>query len=85
MGWSTSGEWEAGVRLAESLIERVKALKNVKRICDLGCGNGYIAGQLALLGYEVVGVDASESGIRTASLNHPQATFINAFIDETLR
>ena len=82
---SQAANGDAGVRLAESIINRVTALKNIKRICDLGCGNGYISGRLALLGYEVVGVDASESGIRTARINNPQANFINAFIDETLR
>lgn len=82
---SQAANGSAGVRLAESIIKRVEALENVNSICDLGCGNGYISGRLALLGYEVVGIDASESGIRTASINHPQASFINAFIDENLR
>jgi SAM-dependent methyltransferase len=85
--WQTSAaaNGEFGVRLAEMILSRVKALKNVERICDLGCGNGYISGRLALLGYEVVGVDASESGIRAARDNYPQARFINAFIDGTVR
>jgi 2-polyprenyl-3-methyl-5-hydroxy-6-metoxy-1,4-benzoquinol methylase len=85
--WEVDGaaNGEAGVRLARTIIERVKSLKDVQRICDLGCGNGYVTGRLAMLGYDVVGVDASESGIRTASNGYPQARFINALIDETLR
>jgi 2-polyprenyl-3-methyl-5-hydroxy-6-metoxy-1,4-benzoquinol methylase len=76
---------ESGVGLADAIIKRVTALDNVKSICDLGCGNGYIAGRLAALGYYVVGIDASESGIRTASEHYPRARFISAFIDEGLR
>lgn len=36
------------------------------RLFDLGCGNGSIANQLSGLGYQVTGVDPSESGIRQA-------------------
>ena len=85
--WRSSGaaDGESGVGLAEALIGRIAELENVKRICDLGCGNGYIAGRLAGLGYEVVGVDASEGGTRIASESHPQARFICAVIDKSLR
>jgi 2-polyprenyl-3-methyl-5-hydroxy-6-metoxy-1,4-benzoquinol methylase len=85
--WNLSGapaNGDAGARLADSIIKRVTALENIKRICDLGCGNGYITGRLALLGYEVVGVDASESGIRAASNNYPKVKFVHAFIDKSL-
>lgn len=81
---SAPANGEAGARLAQSIIKRVTALENIRRICDLGCGNGYITGRLAQLGYEVLGVDASESGIRAASANFPQAKFMNALIDESL-
>lgn len=80
-----AGNGESGIGLAKTIIKRVTALEGVKRICDLGCGNGYITGRLAALGYEVVGIDASESGTRIASENYPQARFICAHIDEGLR
>ena len=85
--WNSAdaGDGESGVGLAQTIIKRVSALENVKRICDLGCGNGYLSGRLAALGYEVVGVDASESGTRIASENHPQARFVCSLIDEGLR
>jgi 2-polyprenyl-3-methyl-5-hydroxy-6-metoxy-1,4-benzoquinol methylase len=80
-----AGNGESGVGLAETIIKRVTALDNVKSICDLGCGNGYITGRLAALGYDVIGVDASESGTRIAREHHPQARFICSLIDEGLR
>jgi 2-polyprenyl-3-methyl-5-hydroxy-6-metoxy-1,4-benzoquinol methylase len=82
---TTAPNGGSGVGLAKAIIERVIALENVKSVCDLGCGNGYITGRLAALGYDVVGIDASESGIRIASANHPQARFICSLIDEGLR
>jgi 2-polyprenyl-3-methyl-5-hydroxy-6-metoxy-1,4-benzoquinol methylase len=39
---------------------------NIKNICDLGCGNGYLAILLAERGYNVTGIDASQSGIKVA-------------------
>lgn len=76
---------ESGVGLAETVVRQVKKLENVRRICDLGCGNGYLTGRLAVLGYEVVGVDASESGIKVASECYPQAQFLCTLIDGKLR
>src|SRR5262249_61695351 len=42
-----------------------------ERILDLGCGNGSFAARLFASGFEVVGVDASESGERQAAEHFP--------------
>lgn len=80
-----AGGGESGVGLADLFIKQVAALDKVERVCDLACGNGYISGRLAALGYDVVGVDASESGIQLATKNHPRVQFINAVIGGTYR
>jgi 2-polyprenyl-3-methyl-5-hydroxy-6-metoxy-1,4-benzoquinol methylase len=80
-----AGNGESGVGLTNRFIERIGALKNVKSVCDLGCGNGYLAGRLAELGYKVTGVDASESGIAIAQANFLLSTFVHATIDSSLR
>ena len=41
------------------------------RVLDLGCGNGALADRLTHLGYEVVGVDPSASGIAAAQRRFP--------------
>jgi 2-polyprenyl-3-methyl-5-hydroxy-6-metoxy-1,4-benzoquinol methylase len=79
-----SGNGETSDRLAKAVIKRVTDLQDIKRICDLGSGNGYISGRLAALGYEVVGIDASESGTRMASQSYPDARFICSLVDEGL-
>lgn len=75
---------ESGVGLTKAFLKVVSRLESVERICDLGCGNGYMTGALANLGYEVVGVDASETGIKIAREAYPQARFIQSLIDDEL-
>src|SRR5215831_14502414 len=43
-----------------------------RRAFDLGCGNGATCGMLANLGFDVTGVDTSESGIAQARIAYPQ-------------
>ena len=74
----------SGEKLTEVFVRLVQKLDGVRSICDLGCGNGHIAGRLASLGYSVTGIDASPSGISIAQRAYPNAKFINAFIDRDL-
>lgn len=80
-----AGNGESGVGLTETFVRLIAGLEQVKRVCDLGCGNGYMAGRLAELGHDVVGVDASESGIAIARANFRRPTFVQAVIDSTLQ
>lgn len=48
------------------LNEQKRASGNKTRLLDLGCGNGAFARKLATLGFDVVGIDPSESGIAQA-------------------
>jgi 2-polyprenyl-3-methyl-5-hydroxy-6-metoxy-1,4-benzoquinol methylase len=52
------------------------------RILDLGCGNGSFSNILAELGYEVVGVEESASGIEIARQNYPNCQFMQGSIYE---
>ncbi len=77
---------EAGRKLADKIMSIIRTFKDVSSICDLGCGNGYIAARLAALGYHVTGVDASKSGIELAQKNYhaDNLEFICAGIDSSL-
>lgn len=74
----------SGEALTDSLLASIKKLGRVRNICDLGCGNGYLAGRLAELGYSVTGVDASTSGIEVARRQHPNVEFMRARISMAL-
>ena len=45
------------------------------RVLDVGCGNGYNAGQYLALGCQVVGIDLSEQGIAVARATHSAGRF----------
>jgi 2-polyprenyl-3-methyl-5-hydroxy-6-metoxy-1,4-benzoquinol methylase len=45
------------------------------RILDLGCGNGSFSNTLAELGYMVLGIEESASGIEIAQQNYPNCQF----------
>ena len=84
--WHTinPGNGVSGEKLTEVFAGLVQKLDDVRTICDLGCGNGHIAGRLASLGYEVTGIDASPSGIRIAQHAYPNVKFIEALINREL-
>lgn len=48
---------------------------STRRAFDLGCGNGATADMLSKLGFEVMGVDPSESGIALARCSYPECRF----------
>lgn len=81
--WSTTDATNGatGEGLARKFLSVVNGIPGVRTICDLGCGNGYIAGRLAALGYDVTGVDASRSGIELAKRTYPALRFLNTTID----
>jgi SAM-dependent methyltransferase len=72
----------SGAGLARAFVRMASEIKGVERICDLGCGNGYLAGKLAAAGFEVTGVDASQSGIEIARRTYPNPEFVFSELDE---
>ena len=91
--WHDSGpaNGESGAGLADMLIALVREMSDVQSICDLGCGNGYLANRLAKFGYDIYGIDASKSGVEIAvdrleaSEHTGRATFVQAAIDRQTR
>lgn len=54
-----------------AILESLQLSGNGRRVFDIGCGNGSTAQALYELGYEVAGVDPSDSGIQIAQANYP--------------
>ena len=71
--------------LLKPLIEMMSEMlpppnKQKPRILDIGCGNGSLSNFLAQQGYEVVGVEESESGVRLANQTFLNCRFIQGSI-----
>ncbi|MBE9041617.1 class I SAM-dependent methyltransferase [Oscillatoriales cyanobacterium LEGE 11467] len=63
------------------LLSHVKTPDIIKpRVLDIGCGNGSLSNLIARQGYDVVGIDESESGVRVARQAFPQCQFIQGSI-----
>ena len=55
-----------------------------KRILDVGCGNGVIACRLLADGFDIYGIDASETGISIAGEKYPGRFFVQDISSEHL-
>jgi len=77
-GYSSPGNpsGEAGFALSRRILDELAARSAGERICELGCGNGYLAGLLTGAGFQVTGVDASETGVAIARKTHRDCEFL---------
>lgn len=72
---------------ARYLIPPIEALLNPNEnnsILDIGCGNGWLARHLIKMGYNIYGIDASETGISIAKGTHPDRFFVQDLSSNTL-
>src|SRR5687768_1101974 len=52
-------------------VFRILDAERVKRVFDLGCGNGSVGNELHHRGFDVVGVDSSSTGVEVANRHFP--------------
>lgn len=66
--------------LLKLMAPQKKASPVSPRVLDLGCGNGSLSHAIAQQGYQVVGIEESESGIQIATQSFPECQFIQGSI-----
>lgn len=81
-GWK-EGATDAHGYLYPTLYEMLAEYKGM-RILDVGCGNGVIACRLLADGFDIYGIDASETGISIASRKNPGRFFVQDISSEQL-
>lgn len=81
--WDDSGASEANNYILPSL-QRLLEMYKPNSILDLGCGNGYCAGYLHQLGFNISGCDFSESGITLAKKQFPEVHFFQQDVSSIL-
>lgn len=72
--WERAGEHGNHAYLWPS-VRRILSPRPSLKILDAGCGNGFITARLAAMGYDVLGLDASPSGIALARAEYPNVRF----------
>ncbi|MBC7919823.1 MAG: methyltransferase domain-containing protein [Ferruginibacter sp.] len=69
--------------LTKPLLAILEGKQHLK-ILDVGCGNGWLASRLLGRGFDVYGIDASESGVALANQRHPGRFFVQDLTSDDL-
>ena len=75
-GWTTDEEPCSCGYIAPKVYAVLKEL-GVRRVLDLGSGNGRLCADLAQRGYDTVGVEYDQGGVKVARAHYPQLHFYN--------
>lgn len=75
-GWSSAECLHSCGYIAPHLLGILKQL-GVRRVLDLGAGNGALCARLASAGYQVVGVEYDKRGVEVARSSHPAIPIYN--------
>ncbi|MDD5036824.1 MAG: class I SAM-dependent methyltransferase [Methylococcaceae bacterium] len=73
-GWQDDKPMPSQACLARPIADILRQLK-VRRVLDLGCGNGAMSHYLQSQGYIVIGCDADRGGVELASSTNSGAVF----------
>lgn len=65
-----------------NLLARLAARHGVRRVLEVGCGFGHYSARIQGLGLEVIGLDISETAVRTARERHPGVDFRVGKLDD---
>lgn len=83
--WKSSGDAppENDPMVTTRIFLLLQTLKHfdVKRILDVGCGNGFVAEQVRKQRYETIGMDVSKKAIETALSTYPEIQFVEGECD----
>jgi 2-polyprenyl-3-methyl-5-hydroxy-6-metoxy-1,4-benzoquinol methylase len=76
-GWKNSEPTCAHEYILPEVLNQIQFLyhDNPIQILDIGCGNGYVASQLAQRGHSVTAIDVSPDGIEIARSAYPGVRF----------
>lgn len=81
-GWNGSEAPQSCGYISQKVLELLKEHQHIQKVCDLGSGNGALAGQLHHAGYTVCGVEYDQDGCRIARDHHPKIDFYNLGVQD---
>ena len=80
-GWR-SGDGPGSCDYIAPEVLRLLARFGLKRVCDIGAGNGALVRALVSAGYEAAGVEYDDVGFEIARQNQPKANFYNLGVQD---
>jgi len=80
-GWQSSSGPESCGYITPEVLRILRRLK-VSRVCDLGSGNGALAGALRDAGFQAAGVEYDKQGVEIARQNYPGINFYNLGVQD---
>lgn len=80
-GWQSSTSPESGGYITPKVLQILKRLR-VSRVCDLGSGNGALAGALRDAGFQSAGVEYDQQGVEIARQGYPGVNFYNLGVQD---
>src|SRR5262245_55457268 len=81
--WSQQGLGPSHRYLLPAVVNALRQC-NARTVLDLGCGNGAVSAALARAGFDVTGIDSSETGLAIARRQHPGISFIHSSVEDPL-
>lgn len=82
-GWTNTEAPPSCGYIVPNILEILKAHPNMKRVCDLGSGNGALVGKLKAAGYSACGIEYDKEGCRIACERHPGVRFYNIGVQDS--
>ena len=80
-GW-VSPEALGSASYLNPIIFDILSKYQIKKVVDLGCGNGFLAGEISKKGYEVAGVEYDYGGYSIAKKAYPAIAFFNIGVQD---
>ncbi|HEY9825447.1 MAG TPA: class I SAM-dependent methyltransferase [Stenomitos sp.] len=81
--WDSEEKTEIHRFIEKPILSQLSS-RQISTVLDLGCGNGSFTNIVSSYGYEVIGLDYSETGISIARNKYPKITFAQHDAQEQL-
>lgn len=81
-GWNGAEGAHSCGYIGPKVLQILKQYQHVQYVCDLGSGNGALAGSMEKLGYSVCGIEYDREGCRISRELYPSIPFYNLGVQD---
>lgn len=81
-GWGGAEGPQSCGYISPKILQLLKQQSGVQQVCDLGSGNGALAGLLHQAGFSICGVEYDQEGCHIARKHYPSIDFFNLGVQD---